>query len=134
VAAATAAIAMVLGTLVAIAVVRFRFYGRELINAFFMSPLILPTVVIGIALLQFYNRIHIGSTAASLIIGHVIITTPYPIRLAAASLSGVDPTIELAAQNLGAAPIRAFLKVTLPMVLPGWWLERSLRLSHPSIT
>ncbi len=117
--AVTAAIATVLGTLVAVGIVRHRFPGRELINAFFMSPLILPTIVIGIALLQFYNRIGIGSTVTSLILGHVIVTTPYAIRLAAASLTGLDRSIELAARNLGAAPLRAFLKVTLPLIVPG---------------
>jgi len=119
VAAVTALIATGLGTLVAVGIVRHRFPGRELVNAFFMSPLILPTIVIGIALLQVYNRMGLGSTAAGLILGHVIITTPYAIRLVAASLTGLDRSIELAARNLGAAPVRAFLKVTLPLILPG---------------
>jgi putative spermidine/putrescine transport system permease protein len=119
VAAVTALVATGLGTVVAVGIVRHRFPGRELVNAFFMSPLILPTVVIGIALLQFYNQIRLGSTVAGLIVGHVIITTPYAIRLVAASLTGLDRSIELAARNLGAAPGRAFLKVTLPLILPG---------------
>ncbi|MGH7319065.1 MAG: ABC transporter permease [Candidatus Rokuibacteriota bacterium] len=119
VAGVTAVIAVGLGTPVAVALTRYRFPGRELANAFFMSPLILPTIVIGIALLQFYNRIRLGSTAASLIIGHVIVTTPYAIRLVAASLTGLDRSIELAARNLGAHPVRAFLRVTLPLILPG---------------
>lgn len=119
VAAGTAALATLLGTPVAVATARYRFPGRDLVNAFFMSPLVLPTVVIGIALLQFYNRIGIGATAASLVLGHVIITTPYAIRLVAASLTGLDPSIERAARNLGAAPLRAFLRVTLPLIAPG---------------
>jgi putative spermidine/putrescine transport system permease protein len=119
VAAVTAAGATLLGTPVAVATVRHRFPGRDLVTAFFMSPLVLPTVVIGIALLQFYNRIGIGATAASLVLGHVIITTPYAIRLIAASLTGLDPSIERAARNLGAAPPRAFAAVTLPLIAPG---------------
>jgi putative spermidine/putrescine transport system permease protein len=119
VAVITAGLATILGTPVAVAVVRYRFPGRELVNAFFMSPLVLPTVVIGIALLQFYNRIGLGATPASLILGHVIITTPYAIRLVAASLTGLDPAIERAARNLGAAPLLAFAKITLPLIAPG---------------
>ncbi len=119
VASVTAGLATLLGTPVAVATVRYRFPGRDLVTAFFMSPLVLPTVVIGIALLQFYNRIGLGATAASLVIGHVIITTPYAIRLVAASLTGLDPSIERAARNLGAAPLRAFLAVTLPLIAPG---------------
>ena len=72
----TAVLATALGAPVAVALVRYRFPGRDLVNAFFMSPLILPTVVIGIALLQFYNKVRIGSTAGSLVLGHVIVTTP----------------------------------------------------------
>ncbi|PYM53680.1 MAG: ABC transporter permease [Candidatus Rokuibacteriota bacterium] len=115
----TAVLATVLGAPVAVALVRYRFAGRDLVNAFFMSPLILPTVVIGIALLQFYNRIRIGSTSASLVLGHVIVTTPYAIRLIASSLTGLDPAIERAARNLGAPPLRAFRLATLPLIRPG---------------
>jgi putative spermidine/putrescine transport system permease protein len=115
----TAVLATVLGAPVAVALVRYRFAGRDLVNAFFMSPLILPTVVIGIALLQFYNQIRIGSTSASLVLGHVIVTTPYAIRLIASSLTGLDPAIERAARNLGAPPLRAFRLTTLPLIRPG---------------
>jgi putative spermidine/putrescine transport system permease protein len=115
----TAVLATGLGAPVAVALVRYRFAGRDLVNAFFMSPLILPTVVIGIALLQFYNQIRIGSTSASLVLGHVIVTTPYAIRLIASSLTGLDPAIERAARNLGAPPLRAFRLATLPLIRPG---------------
>ena len=115
----TAVLATALGAPVAVALVRYRFPGRDLVNAFFMSPLILPTVVIGIALLQFYNQVRIGSTAGSLVLGHVIVTTPYAIRLIASSLTGLDPAIERAARNLGAPPLRAFRLATLPLIRPG---------------
>jgi putative spermidine/putrescine transport system permease protein len=119
IAGVTALVATLLGTPVAVATVRYRFPFRDLVSAFFMSPLVLPTVVIGIALLQFYNRIGLGASPASLVLGHVLITTPYAIRLVAASLTGLDPSIERAARNLGAAPLVAFLRVTLPTIVPG---------------
>jgi putative spermidine/putrescine transport system permease protein len=116
---ATAILATALGTPVAVAMSRYHFPGRQIINAFFMSPLILPTVVIGIALLQFYNRVGIAGTPLSIIAGHVIITTPYTIRLVVANLARLNPNYELAAQSLGAAPIRSFMRVTVPLILPG---------------
>jgi putative spermidine/putrescine transport system permease protein len=119
VAVVTSAIAMVLGTLVALGIVRYRFKGREAVNAFFMSPLVLPTIVIGIALLQFYNRVGLATGVLTLVIGHVIVTVPYAIRLVAASLTGLDRNVELAARTLGAPPVLAFLKVTLPLIAPG---------------
>lgn len=124
IAAVTAVLSSLLGGTLALAFVRFRFPGRELLNAFFMSPLILPTVVIGIALLQFYSQIRIAgvplsTTPASVVIGHVIITVPYAIRLISASLAGLDRSIELAARSLGATPIGAFLRVTLPLITTG---------------
>ena len=117
--AVTAAIATLFGTIVALAIARHRFVGREAFNAFFMSPLIIPAIVLGIALLQFYNRIGLGSTPLGLIFGHAIITTPYVIRLVTASLTGLDPNIERAARSLGAPPAIAFLRATVPIIGPG---------------
>jgi putative spermidine/putrescine transport system permease protein len=119
IAVVAAAIATALGTLVALGLVRYRFQGRDIVNAFFMSPLILPTVVIGIALLQFYSWVGLAVSPVSLILGHVIITTPYAIRLVATSLTGFDLSIERAARNLGATPFHAFVQVTLPLIRPG---------------
>lgn len=119
VAVVTATVATLLGGLVAIVLVRHRFVGREALDAFFMSPLVLPTIVIGIGILQFFSQIGWKATSFMLIAGHVVITTPYAIRLIGASLAGVDPALELAARNLGAAPIRAFAEVTLPLIRPG---------------
>ena len=119
IAVVTAAFATLLGTLVAVAIVRHRFVGRDLLNAFFMSPLILPTLVIGLALLQYYSVVGVGTTAAGVVIGHIIITTPYATRLIMASLIGVDTKIEWAAQTLGASRVGAFIRVTLPVIREG---------------
>jgi putative spermidine/putrescine transport system permease protein len=114
----TAVITTALGLPAAVGIVRYRFPGRDLANAFLLSPLILPTIVIGIAILQFYNRLSVGSTFAGLILGHVVITLPYAVRLIASGITGLDPNVEWAAQSLGAAPIGAFMRVTVPVVFP----------------
>lgn len=116
---AVAAISTAIGCLVAVALTRFAFPGRSLFDAFFMSPLILPTIVIGIALLQYINQLGLGVSLPLLILSHVIITTPYAIRLVTASLVGIDSAIERAARNLGAPPLRAFVEVVVPLIAPG---------------
>lgn len=112
-------VATALGVLSALALVRYRFPGRDALSTLFLSPLMLPTVVLGLALLQFYAAVGITRTPFSLVLGHAILTTPYVIRLVSASLSGFDRALELAAQNLGASPFTAFRRVTLPIISPG---------------
>jgi putative spermidine/putrescine transport system permease protein len=89
------------------------------LNTFFLSPLMLPTVIFGIALLQFYTRIGITRTPLSLVFGHLVITVPYVVRLVSASLAGLDPSLDRAAMNLGATPWQTFRRVTLPLIRPG---------------
>jgi putative spermidine/putrescine transport system permease protein len=112
-------IATVLGLMVAVAIVRHRFPGRDALNAFFLSPLVLPTLVIGLALLQYYAMTGVGTTYAGVVVGHVVITSPYATRLIMASLTGIDHSIEWAAQTLGASRVGAFLRVTLPVIRNG---------------
>ena len=115
----TAIFATLFGLLVAVTVVRHRFPGRALLDAFFMSPLVLPTLVIGLALLQYYSLAGVGTSYAGVVIGHVVITTPYATRLIMASLTGVDHATEWAAQTLGASKVGAFVRVTLPVIRNG---------------
>jgi putative spermidine/putrescine transport system permease protein len=119
VALVTGALATALGTVAALVLVRQRFPGRDALNALFLSPLMLPAVILGIALLQFYTTVGITRTPFALVCGHLVITVPYVIRLVSASLAGFDRTLELAAMNLGATPWQAFRRVTVPLVRPG---------------
>lgn len=119
VAMTTAAVATVLGTLAALALVRYRFTGRDLLQAFFLSPLMLPSVVLGVGLLQFYSRLGLAASPGALVLGHLVITVPYVIRLVSASLAGFDRNLERAAANLGATPLQVLGKVTLPIIKSG---------------
>jgi putative spermidine/putrescine transport system permease protein len=119
VALVTGALATGLGTLAALVLVRHRFPGRDLLNAVFLSPLMLPAVILGIALLQFYTLAGITRTPFAIVCGHLVITVPYVIRLVSAGLAGFDRSLELAAMNLGATPWQAFRRITLPLVRPG---------------
>jgi putative spermidine/putrescine transport system permease protein len=119
VAGVTAALATAIGLPVAVTIRRAQGLLRGVLDGLFMSPLILPTIITGIAMLQYFNRLGFGTTYWGLVLGHVVITTPYVVRLVGASLSAIDPRIELAARNLGAPPLTAFLRTTGRIALPG---------------
>lgn len=119
VATIVAVVAGAIGVLAALAMTRLQFRGRWLMNALFLSPLVVPGIVLGAAILQFYARSGMTSSTTSLVLGHLAIATPYTIRLTTASLVGFDARLELAARNLGATPFTAFRRITLPLVMPG---------------
>jgi len=111
--------AVVFGTLVAIALTRYRFAGRGLIALIASAPMFVPLVMTGLAILIMFSNYNIGGPAVRLYVGHVALTVPYVIRLVSASTTGFDWNQEVAAQNLGASPLRAFLEITLPQIAPG---------------
>jgi putative spermidine/putrescine transport system permease protein len=114
----TCAAAMVLGVAAVLGLHRRRFTGKAVFRAFLMSPLVLPTIVTGVALLQFYYLIELDASLTGLLIGHVLITVPYVIRTVGAGLVGLDPALEEAANSLGAGTLRTLLRITLPAVAP----------------
>jgi putative spermidine/putrescine transport system permease protein len=89
------------------------------LQALLVSPLVIPTVVIGFAMLMFASRIGIIDGLPRLIMGHIIITLPYVVRTTLASLVGIRPSLFEAALSLGATPAQALLKVTLPLAKTG---------------
>lgn len=115
----TSALSTVLGTAAAYAIARFTFPGQALLSVFFVAPLMVPRVVVGIALLVFLSALPVYSSVGGIVIGHTIITVPLVVRLVGAALSGVDPNLERAAQSLGATPLQSFLRITLPLIRRG---------------
>lgn len=118
-AAVVTIISLLLGILASYALVRHKFPGKELINTFFLSPIMVPSLVLGIALLQFYFLVFRIGNFMEVVLGHMIISTPFVIRITSASLTGIDKTLEEASQNLGASEIMTFFKITLPIIKPG---------------
>ncbi|MEH7748319.1 ABC transporter permease [Neobacillus drentensis] len=115
----TAILSTIIGTMASIAVVRYQFKGKTAIMQLVGSPLLIPSVVFGVALLQFFSWIGLAASPAALIIGHIILTIPFVMRLVVASLVGFDRTIEQAAMNLGAGSLRVFFQITLPIIKSG---------------
>jgi putative spermidine/putrescine transport system permease protein len=118
---ATAAtlIGLILGVLAAFAIARGEFKGRGALSAVFLSPLVLPTIVLGAAMLQYASAFGFARSFSALLVAHVILVTPYIMRTTLASLSGSERALEEAAQDLGANPIEVFFLVTLPQIKPG---------------
>jgi putative spermidine/putrescine transport system permease protein len=84
-----------------------------------LSPILFPAIVLGLALLVFYHRIGLAGSFLGLVTAHSVLTTPFVLRLVAASLADFDPAVEEAARNLGAGWWRTFFQVTLPLIRPG---------------
>src|ERR1700740_320224 len=87
----------------ALAIARYRFRGREAMTTLFMSPLMIPSVVLGIAFLRFFTQIGLGGTFMGLVLSHIVIVLPFALRLTLASAVGLDRSIEHAAISLGAS-------------------------------
>ena len=109
-------IATVVGTLAAIALVRFRRAGQGVIESVFMLPILVPSILLGAALYLLFARFKFAGGYTLLIVGHVLLGVPFVIRVVTAGLSGINPAIEDAAVNLGCNRVRAFWKVGLPLV------------------
>jgi putative spermidine/putrescine transport system permease protein len=107
------------GVAASFALIRRRVPGGALVSALLNAPLVFPSVVVGVALLQFYAMVHLNGTFVGLALAHMVITAPYVVRAVTASLQGIDPELEHAARVLGASGPVAFFTVTLPLIRPG---------------
>jgi putative spermidine/putrescine transport system permease protein len=111
---------LVLGTAAAIAVVRGRFAGREAIATFAVSPLMMPGLVVGVAMLQFFRELGLRDAWSSLMIAHVVVTLPFVVRTLLAALESFDFTLIDAARTLGQSYPTAVLRVLAPNLAPAF--------------
>ncbi|MCC7426003.1 MAG: ABC transporter permease [Alphaproteobacteria bacterium] len=103
----------------AYAIVRIPFPGRDGLQTFLLAPLVVPSIVIGLAVLLAFSGLGVRDVGLRLVGAHVLITFPYMVRTIIASLARIDAVTEEAALTLGASPLRAFWHVTLPLLRPG---------------
>jgi len=116
VALATMVAATVLGTTAAIGIVRGEFPGRRVLEAFFISPMVVPIVVIALGFYFMFSAYGLINTALGLFLGHTVIATPLVIVVVRAALQTTNPAMEFAARSLGANFWRSLWYVTLPSV------------------
>src|SRR5437763_2344108 len=129
----SASAATVLGTLAALALVRFgRFRGRVLFSGLIYAPLVMPAVVTGLALLLLFVAIDIDRALWTIAIAHTTLITCFVTVVVQSRLLTFDTTLEEAAMDLGCPPLKTFLTVTLPLIAPavvsGWRLAFTLSL------
>jgi putrescine transport system permease protein len=129
----SATVATVLGTLAALALVRMgRFRGRLLFSGMIYAPLILPEVITGLSLLLLFVAASIDRGFWTVAIAHTTLTMGFVTVVVQARLMGFDRSIEEAAMDLGAPPVKTFFAVTLPLIAPavaaGWMLAFTLSL------
>ena len=117
--AASALLALPLGTAAALALVRHRPRGAVVWNAVILSPLVIPGVAAGLGFLILAAKLGLLQSRWMLIVAHVVVVLPFVVRSVAVSVANLDPMLERAAASLGASPWRTFRRVTLPLLRPG---------------
>jgi putative spermidine/putrescine transport system permease protein len=112
-------LSLLIGVPAALALDKGRFRGRDALMNFFIAPLLLPTLLTGLALLLFFTPLRLTATLPGLMLGHMTITVPFVIRMMTTAFSTLPDDIEAAAATLGAKPWRVVWRVTLPLATPG---------------
>lgn len=113
------ALSVIVGFLASYALVRGAFRGRETLKAFFLTPMILPVVILAVALYALFLRIGLDGTTVGFVLAHLIVALPFSILAITGALEGFDKSIEDAAVLCGATPVEAVVRVTLPGVSHG---------------
>ncbi|NYT37231.1 ABC transporter permease [Allopusillimonas soli] len=118
-AASATAVALALAIPAALALARYDFPGKAAIASLLSAPMVLPYLVLGSALLQFTGYLGFAQTFAALLVGHVLIVTPFILKSLSGVLTRAHMELERASADLGATPWETFRLVTLPMMKPG---------------
>ena len=110
---------IILGTLAALGLSSRHMPYKGLIMAILISPMIVPLIISGVAIFFFMAKVGLAATHLGIILAHIILGTPFVVITVTATLSGFDNSITRAASSLGSSPYNTFMKITLPLILPG---------------
>lgn len=116
--ALTAVLSSTIGILASLAMVRYEFPGKNLLNTALIAPILVPEVVLAVALLLFLRWLEMPKNFLLLLLGHVIFTLPFVVLVVQARLVSIRREFEEAAMSLGANPVQAFFQITLPLLMP----------------
>jgi spermidine/putrescine transport system permease protein len=119
IAALSTVIATTLGTMMALALVRYQFRGRGPTNLFIFLPLATPEVVLGASLLSLFLTVGFATGFTTIVIAHVMFNISFVVVTVRSRLIGFDRSLEEAAQDLGASGLQTFARITLPLIAPG---------------
>lgn len=112
-------IAVIIGTLAAVGMYKYKFRGKAALDGLLYIPVIIPEIVLGIALLTFFSSRGMTLGMTSLILAHITFSIAYVVSVVKTRLDDFDKSVEEAARDLGATATQTFLKVTLPIIMPG---------------
>lgn len=119
VASVSTIISVIIGTLTAVGMSRYKFKGKSIIDALLYIPVVIPEIILGIALLSIFSLVRVPLGLNSMILAHVTFCIPFVVFTVRARLSGYDKSIEEASMDLGANRITTFFRITIPIILPG---------------
>ena len=111
-------IATTLGTLAALGLTRTRFFGKGIVYALMISPIVVPAIIVALALFLLFAQLDLIGSNFGLILAHSILAMPFSVLIVSATLEHFDTTLERAARIHGAGPIRTFWYVTFPAIRP----------------
>jgi putative spermidine/putrescine transport system permease protein len=108
-----------MGTLAALSLVRGKYRGKQLLYAFFLSPIIIPFIITALSDYFFFAKFKLIGTITALVLAHTVIAIPYVVIVMTSVLKGFDENLEQASMSLGAGRLRTFFKITFPIIRPG---------------
>ena len=110
---------VILGTVAALGLSSRHMPYKGLIMAVLISPMIVPLIISGVAIFFFMAKAGLAATHTGIVLAHIILGTPFVVITVTATLSGFDHSVTRAAASLGSNPVNTFMKITLPLILPG---------------
>ena len=119
VALGTSLLSTLFGTLTAFGLTRSSFKGKSFFLGIVLSPIIMPSIVVGVAIYFFYARVGLVGNLLGLVLAHTLLATPFVVLTVMTSLQGFDRNLERAGASMGAHPLYTFFRITLPMIRPG---------------
>ena len=109
----------ILGTVAALGLSSRHMPYKGIIMAVLISPMIVPLIISGVAIFFFMAKAGLAATHTGIVLAHIILGTPFVVITVTATLSGFDHSVTRAAASLGSNPVNTFMKITLPLILPG---------------
>ncbi len=119
IAVASTVISVVIGTIGAVGLAKYEFKGKKIVDALLYVPIVIPEIVLGVALLSIFTLMDITMGLGTMILGHVTFCIPFVVISVRARLAGFDKNLEEASMDLGGNYFTTFMRVTLPILMPG---------------
>lgn len=121
VAICAAVLSIVAGVPASYALVRAEFPGKRILSMILLAPMLVPVIVVALGLYLYFSSLGLSGTTLGLVLGHTMLTTPFVMVVAMASLRHIDPNLEIAAKVMGAGQGLVFRRVVLPLLMPAVW-------------